>query len=203
MDEGKDIQNAVVVLLRGEPAHMAEHQAFVRKAELLPHAGPGHLVHCETLRVDAVEQNVRPVCLRAEHPVCRRPGAGEQMGGIGQYHVSVVVLDHLEGQPSLIPGVVAVGDAHRNAGLFCLPHHKATEFVHVGMHNGIAGALSQHPVQRMGVDEGALLGDEGDAVDHTAQRFDLAFVHTGKGAYKIELHRVPVDAAIQFMIRLS
>ena len=51
--------------------------------------------------------------------------------------------------------------------------------------------------KRQGVDEGALLGDEGDAVDHTAQRFDLAFVHTGKGAYKIELHRVPVDAAIQ------
>ena len=119
------------------------------------------------------------------------------MGGVGQHHFAVVVLDHLESKPALVLGVVAVGDAHRDACLFSLAHHKAAEFIHMGMYDGIAGAFGEHPVQRMGVDEGALLGDEGNAVDHTAQRLDLTFIHAGKGAYKIELHHIAVDAAVQ------
>ncbi len=108
-----------------------------------------------------------------------------------------MVLHQLKGKAAFVLGVVAVGNAHRHPGFFCPGHHKAAEFVHVGMHDGVFRVLAQHPVQLSGVNKGTFLGDEGDAVDPAAQSLDLFLIHTGKGADKIELEPFPVNAAVK------
>ena len=133
----------------------------------------------------------------AEHPARRRPAAGKEVGGVGKHHAAIVVFYQLESKAPLVLGVMAVGDAHRNAGAARLPHDQTAEFVHMAVDDAVLRMGGENLIERMGIGERTLLCDEGDPMDDAAAGEDLGLVYAGKGAEKIELDQRGVRMTVQ------